>query len=465
MENGHVNPLETERISKLLVSFCIPSLASSLVTSVYNIVDQLFIGNVLGVLGNAATNVVFPVITLVTALSLMCGVGPSAVMNISLGKGDRKGAAKAVGGGFGLMVIMGLIVMIPMLIWTRQFLYLFGCTETVMPYALPYARIISLTFVFSLLSASGVFMVRADGSPNYALACIAAGAGLNIVLDALFILVFGWGIRGAAWATLIAQIISAGMVIWYMFRFKTLKLTVDDFMPDIRMYRRMAGIGAGPAFNFITQAIVQIFLNNALRTYGAASKYGSDACLAAAGVANKVNMLWTAVAVGLTNGLQPISSYNYGKKNYGRVVKAGKSVVYTVLLSGIIVFVCYQLFPVQIAMLFGSGDEAYREFAGKFFRIFFMLVAFTGLQSSIAGFFSSMGKVSKSLIISLVRQVIFFPPLLVILPIFLGLDGVLWAGPASDLAMALTAGFLFAREVRRLEALERGEKDTTKSVM
>ncbi|MBE6041817.1 MAG: MATE family efflux transporter, partial [Clostridiales bacterium] len=163
------NPLETEPISKLLVSFCIPSLASSLVTSVYNIVDQLFVGNVLGVQGNAATNVVFPVITLVTALSLMCGVGPSAAMNISLGRGDRDGAAKAVGGGFGLMVICGLITMLPLLLFTDPLLDLMGCTETVMPYALPYARIISLTFVFSMLSASGVFLVRADGSPKYAL--------------------------------------------------------------------------------------------------------------------------------------------------------------------------------------------------------------------------------------------------------------------------------------------------------
>jgi len=448
------NPLETEPISKLLVSFCIPSLASSLVTSVYNIVDQLFVGNVLGVQGNAATNVVFPVITLVTALSLMCGVGPSAAMNISLGRGDRDGAAKAVGGGFGLMVICGLITMLPLLLFTDPLLDLMGCTETVMPYALPYARIISLTFVFSMLSASGVFLVRADGSPKYALACIATGAGLNIVLDALFIFVFRWGIAGAAWATLIAQVISAGMVIWYMMRFKTLRLRLSDFYPDFNLYYRMAAIGAGPAFNFLTQALVQILLNNTLRTYGAASKYGSDTCLAVAGVANKVNMLWTGVVVGLTNGLQPISSYNYGRKNYDRVIEAARSVIKTILIIGLAVFGLYQLFPAEIVSWFGAGDESCREFAKLFFRTFFLLVTLTGLQSSVAGFFSSQGKVSKSIIISLVRQVIFFPPLLLILPKMFGLSGVLWSGPLADLAMAITASVLFVKEIRKLRELD-----------
>lgn len=442
--------LETEPISKLLVSFCVPSLASSIVTSVYNIVDQLFVGNALGIYGNAATNVVFPVITLVTAFSLMCGVGPSAAMNISLGQGDSEGAAKAVGGGFGLMVICGLVTMIPMLIMTEPLLRIMGCTETVMPYALPYARIISFSFVFSMLSASGVFLVRADGSPKYALACITVGSVLNVVLDALFIYVMGWGIAGAAWATLIAQVISAGMVIWYMLRFKTLRLSMADFYPSISLYRRMAAIGAGPAFNFLTQALVQIFLNNALRTYGSASKFGSDTCLAVAGVANKVNMLWTGFVVGLTNGLQPISSYNYGRKNYDRVIEASKTVIKTILAVGIVVFIMYQLIPDRIVAMFGAEDALCAEFAKQFFRTFFLLITLTGLQSSVAGFFSSQGKVSKSIIISLVRQVVFLPPLLIILPEIFGLRGVLWAGPLADLAMAITASILFVREVHTL---------------
>ena len=449
-----MNPLEDEKIGKLLVKFCIPALASNLVTSLYNIVDQLFIGNVLGVVGNAATNVVFPVVTLISALSLMCGVGSSNAMNLNRGNGDVKKAAKCVGGGFGLMLLCGLFLMTIMLCRTENMLTLFGCTGTVLPYAVPYARIISCSFIFSMIGAAGPFLIRADGAPNYSLACIAVGSVLNVILDALFILVFGWGIRGAAWATLIAQLVSAAMVLWYVrYRFQSVPLSLEDFRPDWKLFGSLAAIGAGPAVNFATQALVQVFLNNGLRTYGALSVYGSDTCLAVAGVANKVNTLAVAMVVGLTNGLQPISSYNFGRKNYKRVAEAARTVVTLVLGLGVVIFLCYQMFPVEITSFFGEGDELYFEFAGKYFRIFFLLTALVGLQSSVAGFFSSQGKVKQSVTISLVRQVLFFPPLLVILPKFFGVDGILWAGPISDLTMAIVAGTLFLRELRMLESM------------
>lgn len=448
------NPLETEKLPKLLISFCIPSLASSLVTSVYNIVDQMFIGNVLGIIGNAAVNVVFPAVTLITALSLMCGVGTSAAMNLSLGNGDEISARKAVGGGFGLMILSGAAVSIPMLLWTRQLLQMFGCTETVMPYALPYARIIAGSFVFAMIAAAGPFLIRADGNAKYGLWCMAVSSLLNVVLDAIFILGFGWGICGAAWATLIAEGVGAFMVIWYMARrFRAFQITGTDFLPDFFLYAHMAAIGAGPAFNFMTQALVQVFLNNALRVWGAASVYGSDACLGAAGVAAKVNMLATAMVVGLTNGLQPISSYNYGRKNYRRVADASKMVIGSVLICSFIIFLCYQLFPIQITSLFGSGDAEYYEFAARFFRTFYLLIGIQGLQSSVAGFFSSQGKVKKAITISLVRQVLFFPLLLLLMPKFFGLEGVLWSGPIADLAMAAVAVPLYFNEMKKLQEL------------
>ncbi len=449
-----MNPLEEEKIGKLLVRFCIPALASNLVTSLYNIVDQLFIGNVLGIVGNAATNVVFPVVTLISALSLMCGVGPANAMNLNRGNGEIEKAKKCVGGGFGLMILCGCSVMAVMLLWTGELLTLFGCTPTVMPYAVPYARIISLSFVFSIIGAAGPFLIRADGDPNYSMACIVTGSVLNVILDALFILVFDWGIQGAAWATLIAQLVSAAMVIWYLkYRFRSFRLSLADFKPELRLYGSMAAIGAGPAVNFATQALVQVFLNNGLRTYGVLSVYGSDTCLAVAGVANKVNTLAVAMVVGLTNGLQPISSYNFGRKNYKRVAEAAKKVVSLVLGFGVLIFLCYQLFPVQITSLFGEGDALYYEFASRYFRTFYLLITLVGLQSSVAGFFSSQGKVKQSVTISLVRQVLFFPPLLVLLPKCWGLDGILWAGPISDLAMAIVAGTLFLKEIRALERM------------
>ncbi len=357
-----------------------------------------------------------------------------------------------MGAGFGLMVLCGIAVTVPMLIWTRELLIFFGCTETVLPYAMDYGRIIALSFVFAMVGAAGPFIIRADGSPNYSLACIVVSSLSNVFMDWLFIFCFGWGIKGAAWATLIAEGIGTGMMLWYMCRrFKSFPLSWRDFKPAAGLYGRIAAIGAGPAFNFGTQAVVQVFLNNALRLYGGTSEYGSDVCLAVAGVAGKVNTLAVAMVVGLTNGLQPISSYNYGRKNYGRVAEAGKKVVFAVLCLEAVIFFFYQVFPRQITGFFGEGDELYFEFAGLFFRVFYLLIALSGLQSSVAGFFSSQGKVGKAITISLVRQVIFFPPLLVILPKFFGLWGVLWAGPVSDLAMALVAGFLFIREIRKLK--------------
>lgn len=446
-------------LGKLLCGFCVPALASNLVTAVYNIVDQMFIGNVLGVVGNAATNVVFPVVTLISALSLMCGVGSSAAMNLALGQGKTEEARRAAGCGFGLMVLCGLIVSAVMLLWTEPVLALFGCTDSVLPYAEPYARITALAFVFSLIGTSGSFLLRADGSPNYALVCIAAGAFLNILLDALFILGFGWGIRGAAWATAISQTISAVMVLLYLPRFRTLRLRWRDFRPDFAVYGNLAALGAGPAFNFLTQALVQIFLNNALRTYGALSPYGSEITLAAAGVANKVNTIAVVVMTGLTNGMQPIISYNYGQKNYKRVRETGRMVTGAVLAGGFLIFLCYQLFPRQITAFFGDGTSLYYEFAEKFFRIFFLLIFLNGLQNSVGGFFSAQGRPKRSILISLTRQVIFLPPLLLILPKWFGINGVLWAGPAADLAMAILASVMLLRELRRLGELEKEEAE------
>lgn len=390
-------------------------------------------------------------ITLITALSLMCGVGSSANMNLALGKNNPERAKKVVGNGFALMTGCGVILSAVVLLFSVPVLNLLGCTETIMPYALPYARIVAVGFVFSLIGAAGPFLIRADGSPMYALVSIATGAGLNIVLDALFVMGFDWGIPGAAWATVISQAVSAVMVLWYLRGYRTVKLERTDFLPDWKLMGNISLLGAGPAFNFMTQAMSLVFLNNALRIYGAASVYGSEITLAVAGVANKVNTLAVAVVTGLTNGMQPIVSFNFGRKNYKRVVETAKTVIGMVLAAGFVIFLCYQFLPVQIVSLFGDGNALYFEFAKKYFRIYLMLICLNGLQSSVAGFFSAQGKPGKSILISLTRQVIFLTPLLVILPLRFGLNGVLAAGPLADLAMACVAVWLFVTETKKLK--------------
>lgn len=448
-----ISNLESAKLSSLLVKYCIPSLASSLVTSIYNIVDQLFIGIKLGINGNAATNVIFPVITLITALSLMCGVGSSANMNVALGQGREDEARKVVGNAFALMILCGAVLSAVVLLFSAPVLNFLGCTDVIFPYALPYARIVAVGFIFSMIGAAGPFLIRADGSPVYALVSIVTGAGLNIVLDALFVLGFHWGIEGAAWATVISQAVSAAMVLFYLKRYRTVKLDFGAFRPIPKVMGSIALLGAGPAFNFMTQAVSYIFLNNVLKTYGRQSIYGSEITLAVSGVANKVNTFASAIVTGLTNGMQPIISYNFGRKNYKRVVETGKTVIGVVLTAGFLIFLCYQLLPVQIVALFGEGTELYFAFAKRYFRIYLMLITLNGLQSSVAGFFSAQKKPAKSILIALTRQVIFLIPLLVILPKFYGLDGVLYAGPAADLAMACVSLCLLYREMKKLNQM------------
>ena len=445
--------LEHGNINKLMVKYCIPSLAGNLVTAVYNIVDQIFIGNSVGMLGNAATNVVFPIITLLTALSLMCGVGTSAAFNLALGEKDEERAGRSIGNGFFLIILCGAVTMAAMLIFTRPLLYVFGCTDEIYPYAAEYACIVSFGFIFSMIGAAGPFILRADGSPTYSLVCTCTGAVLNVGLDALFVFGFDMGIAGAAWATVISQAVSAFMVIVYLPRFRTLRLKARFFKPNGRLLGKLAFMGAGPATNFLTQALVQVFLNNALRTYGALSIYGSETTLAAAGVANKVNTIATAVVTGMTNGIQPLISYNYGRENYERVAKIAKKNIKIVLIIGTGIFACYMLIPKQITAFFGSGSDEYFEFAALYFRIFLMLITINGLQVSVNGIFSGEGRPALSVLTSITRQLILLPPLLVILPKFLGLAGVLASGPIADGLMAVLALTLLIRELSRLKRM------------
>lgn len=459
--------LEFAPLIRLLPKFCVPALLGSLVTSVYNIMDELFIGNTVGILGNAATNVVYPAVTLLTSLSMMCGVGTSAVMNLALGEGDRVRARRGARAGLFLMVGGGLLLSVLMLAFTEPFLDLFGCTDAVLPYALPYARITALGFVLSVLGTGGPFLIRADGSPNYALASTVSGSIVDIVLDVVFIFGFGWGIAGAAWSTVIGQAVSAAMVLWYLPRFRSFSLIGRDgsdaggsdgagagLAATLALVGAIAALGAGPMFNFLTQALTQVFLNGALRTWGALSLYGSESALAVAGVASKVNTIAVAVVTGLANGMQPIVSYNYGRRNYRRVVQTGRAVIGAVVAVSFLIFLAYQIFPRQITAFFGGGDELYFQFAEQYFRTFYLLVFLNGLLSSVGGFFSAQGKPWQSIALSATRQVLLLPPLLAILPRFWGLTGVLWCGPIADLVMAVLAATLLFRRMRYLQHAE-----------
>jgi len=447
--------LGSASIYKLLPQFAIPAILSGLVSAVYNIVDQIFIGRVVGLLGNAATNIAFPVVLLCTAVSIMAGVGCSAGFNMASGKGRQEEAGCFVGQCLDLLLFMGLGIGAVTLVFLQPLLILFGSTEAVLPYAHSYLGLVAWGIPFSVLGVGGSIIIRSDGSPGYALGAVLAGAVLNVVLDAWFMLGLDLGIAGAAGATVIGQALTLVLVLRYFRHFKTLPLVRVYFWPVRRTYlHRIAALGMGPLINHASMSVVQLLLNNTLKYYGVLSLYGSDIPLAAVGVITKLNTIFTAVIIGIAQGVQPIISFNYGAGQYDRVREAARKALAVMLAFSWCFFGCCQLLPRQLVSIFGSGPEEYFIFAERYLRIFMLLVCVNGLQITAGNIFTSIGKASLSVFISLTRQLFFLPPLLLFLPLYFGLDGALYAGPAADAMCVAVAVYLLGREDKKLRQLQ-----------
>ena len=449
------NPLATGAIGRLIAKFAIPAIIGGLISAAYNIVDQIFIGQSVGLLGNAATNVAFPLVTLTNSLALLFGVGSASCFSLELGDNQKEKATQVYGNGLTFILICGVVVFAVVLAFLEPLLLAFGATEEVLPYALIYTGITTFGIPFSMLSIGGGHLIRADGSPTYAMLATASGAILNCFLDPLFIFVFDLGIAGAAYATVIGQIISALLVLYYVKKkFKTAKLERRHFRPSFGRMKILASLGAASCFNQLAMSIVQITLNNTLRSYGATSIYGSDIPLACVGVISKVNVLFMAFVLGIAQGCQPIFGFNYGAKTYSRVRETYKKAALTVTAICVISFLCFQLFPRQIVSVFGTGSELYFEFAEKYFRIYLLFTFINGIQPLTSNFFTSIGKAKLGIIMSLTRQIVFLLPLILILPIFWGIDGVMYAGPIADAAAVILAAYFALREMKNMRVLE-----------
>ncbi len=444
------NPLATEKTSKLILKFAIPSIISGLVNALYNIVDQIFIGQGVGVMGNAATNVAFPITTLCTALALLYGVGSCSNFSLNLGAKKKDEAAKFAGNGVFLMLVSGLALAIIINIFLNPLMKAFGASEQVLPLALTYTKITSLGIPFMIFTVGFSTLIRSDGSPTYSMFCTLIGAILNIILDPLFIFKFNMGISGAAWATVIGQFVSFIFAFSYLFRFKNMKLIKSYFIPNLNYIAKIATLGMAPCFNQLAMMLVQITMNNTLTYYGALSKYGSDIPLACVGVISKVNIIYIALVIGTSQGCQPIMGYNYGAKNYERVKKSFLQSFSVIMVISLLTFLCFQLFPRQIINIFGKGDELYYEFGIKYFRIFMFFTFLNGIQPISSFLFTSIGKAKKGVVISLTRQIIFLLPLIIIFPKFIGIDGVMYAGPIADFAAAALSIFLLVKEIKSL---------------
>ncbi|MBQ8687636.1 MAG: MATE family efflux transporter [Ruminococcus sp.] len=455
MEQTERSFLGTAKISSLMGKFAIPSIVAMLVSALYNIIDQLFIGQAVGIDGNAATNIAFPLTTSCIALALLFGIGGASCFNLSMGSGDTKRAAYFVGNSASMLFLSGVVLCIAAQLFLPQLLHLCGAEDgLVFDYAEVYVRITAIGFPFLILTTGGGHLIRADGSPQMTMICNLFGAVVNVILDALFILVFGWGMAGAAIATIIGQIGSAVIVVLYMKKFKTVKLSVRHFRPQWSAIQRTATLGMASCFNQLAMMVVQIVINQLLNEYGAQSRYGATVALAAAGIVMKVAQVFFSFIIGLAQGSQPIESYNYGAKQYDRVRGAlwftlGISAVLSVIASAL-----FQIFPAQILGLFGEGDATYVEFGVRFFRIYLFGTIFNFFQPVVSTFFTSIGKAYKGVFLSLTRQFLFLLPLLLLMPLRFGIDGVLYAAPVADiLSLIVTLVFMFL-ELRQLKQME-----------
>ena len=445
------NPLGTAPVGGLIGKFAIPAIISMLVSALYNIVDQIFIGQGVGMLGNAATNVAFPVTTIATALALLLGIGGASNYNLEMGAGREKKASSIAGTALSTLVITGVILAVAVLLFLRPLLSLFGATTDVMPYAVDYLGITAVGLPFYALSIGGNHIVRADRSPTYSMTCVLTGAIINTILDPLFIFGFGWGIKGAAWATVIGQVVSGILVVIYFGKFRKMYLEMSMLKPSSECLKAIISLGMASCINQIAMAIVQIVLNNILRYYGGLSVYGSDIPIACVGVISKVNQVFMAICIGITQGCQPIWGFNYGAKKYDRVRLAYRYSVIACTAIATVFFLCFQLFPHQIVSIFGTGSDLYFQFAERYLKIFMFMTFANGIQPMSSGFFTSIGKAKLGIVMSLTRQVLFLMPLIVVFSLIMGIDGVMYAGPIAD-AAAFVLAILFAR--RELVAMK-----------
>ncbi len=449
------NPLGSEPVSSLLRRFAIPSVIAMLVSALYNMVDQLFIGHSIGVLGNAATNVAFPLSMVCTSIGLLCGIGGAANFNLCMGRREPEHAKSYVGNAISMLAILGVILCVAVQLFLRPMMLLFGATPDVIDYACTYTRITSIGFPFLIVTIGGSNLIRADGSPKFSMLCNLVGAIVNTILDPLFIFVFHMGMAGAALATITGQILSFALVVFYLRGFKTLPLSLSDLKPNMACWARIAALGATPAFNQVAMMVVQIVMNNTLTYYGSNSVYGSDIPLACAGIISKVNMLFFSFVIGISQGLQPIVSFNFGAQKYDRVKDAYKKAVFAATAISIVAFLCFQFFPRQIIGIFGSGSEEYLHFAERYFRIFLFFTFLNGIQPVSSNFFTSIGAPKKGIFLSLTRQIIFLLPLLLIFPYLFGIDGVMYTAPIADLAAASVSIVMVVREFKIMAELQK----------
>ena len=463
--------LEEEKISKLLLKFSVPCVMGLLISAFYNIVDQIFIGNsTLGYLGNAATGVSFPVICIANAFAWCVGDGAASYLSICAGRKDTDSAHKSVGTGITVTLLISIVLMIICEVAAVPLMSLFGASNQTLDLAVTYFRIVAAFFPFYLLLNVMNSMIRADGSPGFAMKAMVMGAIINIILDPIFIFLLKCGIAGAAWATAIGQVVSFAICAIYFFKPKSFRLKKSSFVPNLPILSKMINLGAATFITQISIVAVTLVCNMTLARYGALSKYGPDIPISVFSIQTKVYTIVLNIVTGIVLGGQPIFGYNYGAKRMDRVREAYKIVFRATLITGITATIIFQLWPKEVVGIFGSGNELYQEFAVKTFRIYLSLVTVTCLVKMTAVFFQSIGKSKYAVMASVIRDIVCFTPLAIILPSVLegaevgtGINGILYAAPISDLVaivviLILTISFFHKLNKETEVEVEKQEK-------
>ncbi len=436
------NPLGIEKIGSLMVRFAIPSVTSLVVNSIYNMVDQVFIGQGVGYLGNAGTNIIMPMATVLMALTIMAGAGAATYMSLHLGKNEPEKAGQGVCNAIVAIILIGIGAAFLFEIFMVPVCRFFGATEHVLPYAVSYGRIIVLGFPFSAIACSFGDIIRADCRPKESMAGLLIDCIVNLILDPIFIFICHWGVQGAALATILGQFFSAVFFIWRCLHFTTVPIRKEYFRLQLPVLRKIFALGVS---NFITQVssvIVMAVVNNLIAYYGGASEYGTDIPLAVLGIIVKINGLAASIVLGVATGIQPILSFNYGNGQFGRVKRTyGISLaVSTIILA--IARICFSLFPEQIISLFGQESELYVAFAVKCFDIFLLAIPLVGVCVCTSILFQATGKASVAAFLSLTRQVLYFVPAMLLMSRLFGIEGILWGAAISDILAFCTAALV-----------------------
>lgn len=444
------NPLGHQPVGKLLLSFSVPSIISCLVNSIYNIVDQIFIGQGVGYLGNAATTVAFPVMTIVMAFATLIGSGGSAYAAIKLGEKQDGEAKLTLNNLLTLSVIVGVGIMALGLIFLEPLLSLFGATGAVMPYAKDYTSIILLGVPFSILGVSLSNMARTDGSPRLSMYGILIGAVLNTILDPIYIFTLGWGVKGAALATITSQILSAVILLVYFWKRGHMRFDRQAMKPVGRVVGKTVTLGASAGITQVVACIMQVVMNNSLVYYGNLSEVGGEVALSAMGIVMKIAMILGSVCIGIGVGSQPILGFNYGAQHNARIRRTYLLAVVSSTIAILAGWIFCQTCPHLILQLFGGGSDSFNVFAVRCMRIFLGGIFCAGFQIVSTNYFQATGQPLKASVLSMLRQLLLLIPLLLILPLFFGLDGVLYAGPVADIGSAVIVFLFIVPEMKKL---------------